>query len=124
VGGHFFERSIIIKHNWITLALIGATLPVQAEDVITVVDTTDVTAGPNLHYAGNREPLVRSPLIKLPAGSVRAQGWLRKQLEMEGEGMVGHLSEISTYCNPKGNAWRSTAGEGSNGWEELPYWFR
>jgi hypothetical protein len=113
-----------MKHNWIILALICATLTAQAEDVITVVDTTDVTAGPNLHYAGNREPLVASPLIKLPAGSVKAQGWLRKQLEMEGEGMVGHLSEISTYCNPKGNAWRSTAGEGSNGWEELPYWFR
>jgi hypothetical protein len=113
-----------MRTKLIALALTGATLTATAEDLVKVVDTTDVAAVRNEYYAGNREPLVASPLVKLPAGSVKARGWLRKQLEIEAEGMVGHLSEISTYCNPKNNAWRSATGEGNNGWEEVPYWFR
>lgn len=110
------------------LYLAGLTLAAwthhAAADTVRVLDTTDLAAPRNTHYAGNREPLLPSPLIKLPLGSVRPEGWLRKQLEIEAEGMVGRLGEISTYCNPKNNAWRSPAGEGANGWEEVPYWFR
>lgn len=91
---------------------------------VEVVAGTDAGAPRNRHYAGNREPLVASPLIKLPAGAVVPGGWLRRQLELEAGGMVGHLMEISNYCKPEGNAWCSAAGEGGNGWEEVPYWFR
>ncbi len=90
---------------------------------ITVVDRPDPSAG-NKHYAGNRPPLMNSPLIKLPVGSIDPKGWLRRQLELEADGFVGHLPEISAFCRKKGNAWLDPAGRGHSGWEEVPYWLR
>jgi hypothetical protein len=93
-------------------------------DSVTVVDTPDTTAVRNAYYPGNRPPLLPSPLVKLPVGVIKPEGWLRKQLELEAAGFSGHLTEISSFCNKKNNAWLSKDGHGSNGWEEVPYWFR
>jgi hypothetical protein len=67
---------------------------------------------------------VGNPLIKLPIGSIRPGGWLRVWLELERDGMVGHLNELSPWLNPDNNAWRDIEGKGSKGWEELPYWLK
>src|SRR5262249_51649722 len=75
-------------------------------------------------YTGNREPLSHSHFIKLPIGSITPKGWLRHQLELERDGMTGHLEEISKWCKFEGNAWASPDGEGHSGWEELPYWLK
>ena len=80
--------------------------------------------GQNDFYVSNREPLLPSPLIKLPVGSVRAQGWLRHQLVLMSDGMTGHLPELSRWCKAEGNAWMSPDGEGEQGWEEMPYWLK
>ena len=56
---------------------------------VRVVDSP-ATATRNNHYVGNREPLAPSPFVKLPIGSITPQGWLRRQLELEKEGMVGN----------------------------------
>ena len=66
----------------------------------------------------------RGALIKLPAGSIRPEGWLRTQLELMASGFTGHLTELSKYCKFEGNAWVDPNGEGANGWEEVPYWLR
>ncbi|HMJ66423.1 MAG TPA: beta-L-arabinofuranosidase domain-containing protein, partial [Candidatus Binatia bacterium] len=71
-----------------------------------------------------REPLLPSPLIKLPIGAIEPRGWLRHQLELEANGMTGRLPEISKWCNFESNAWASAKGEGHSGWEELPYWLK
>ncbi|HUW19530.1 MAG TPA: beta-L-arabinofuranosidase domain-containing protein [Sedimentisphaerales bacterium] len=78
----------------------------------------------NSFYVSNRPPLEPSPLIKLPIGSIKAKGWLRRQLELETEGTIGHLTELSKWCKAEGNAWLSPEGEGHSGWEELPYWLK
>ena len=75
-------------------------------------------------YTGNRAPLVPSQLIKLPIGAIKPQGWLRRQLELERDGMIGHLTEISPWCKFSDSAWGSAQGKGKNGWEELPYWLK
>jgi hypothetical protein len=75
-------------------------------------------------YVGNRDPLLPSPLMKLPIGSIRPKGWLRHQLVLEAEGMTGRLPEISKWCKFEGNAWVSADGHGHSGWEELPYWLK
>ena len=80
--------------------------------------------GPNRYYTGNRAPLSPSPLIKLPIGAVKPEGWLRKQLLLEADGFSGRLTEISRFCKYQGNAWTSPAGTGEFGWEEVPYWLK
>jgi DUF1680 family protein len=85
---------------------------------------TPPTTGVNRYYAGNRPPLAPDPLIKLPLGSVRPEGWLRRQLVLESQGFSGKLEEISQFCKFDGNEWTSPAGQGKFGWEEVPYWLR
>lgn len=82
-------------------------------------------AGPGNHYyPGNRRPLAPTPLYKLPIGVIRAEGWLRKQLELSAAGMTGRLDELSPFLKKEGNAWLNPEGEGHSPWEEAPYWLR
>lgn len=78
----------------------------------------------NTLYVGNRAPLQPSPASKLPVGSVRAQGWLLRQLQLEAEGFTGRLTELSEFLRKEGNAWLSPTGEGHSHWEEVPYWLK
>jgi hypothetical protein len=71
-------------------------------------------------YFPNRPPLLPSPLMKLPLGAVRPQGWLKNQLELMVEGMPGRLTEISDFLADD-NGW---FGGGKEGWEEQGYWLR
>ena len=80
--------------------------------------------GKNSFYVGNRPPLLPTPLVKLPIGSIRPEGWLRKELELEAEGFFGRLEEISPFLEKKDNAWLDPKGEGKHGWEEVPYWLK
>jgi hypothetical protein len=107
-------------------AMAAMILPVaRAEDaVIRVVEKPDVMQKRNEHYASNRDPLLPSPLTCLPFGAIKPRGWLRKQLELQAAGFVGHLTEISGFCRKEGNAWLSPDGQGGQNWEEVPYWFR
>jgi len=82
------------------------------------------TSPANPFYVTNREPLVPSPFLKLPIGRIAPKGWLRHQLELEAQGMTGHLEEISKWCKFDGNAWADPRGLGDSGWEELPYWLK
>ena len=90
---------------------------------VTVVPHPPVDAQPK-HYVGNRPPLLPSPLLKLPIGAVKPEGWLRRQLELQADGFIGHLKELSDFLREDGNAWLSPTGEGHSGWEEVPYWLK
>jgi hypothetical protein len=94
-----------------------------AADSVTVVSRPD-TSGTNRFYVANRPPLQPSPLIGLPIGAVRPEGWLRRQLELQNAGFHGHLTEISAFLKKDGNAWLDNTGKGKNGWEEVPYWLK
>lgn len=110
--------------GWMMGALIGTLFGLPAARAqVRVVDAPppDGVAG---QYLGNRAPLTPSRLIKLPIGSITPRGWLRKQLELEADGMAGHLEQISPFLVFEGNAWTSPNGVGKNGWEEVPYWLR
>ena len=37
-------------------------------------------------YANNRAPLREKPFVKLPLGAIRAEGWLRDQLQRQADG--------------------------------------
>lgn len=99
------------------------TKPTLAAVETRIVATPD-TSMPNPFYIANRAPLEPLAFVKLPIGSITPEGWLRHQLELEAQGMTGHLEEISKWCKFEGNAWSSPDGQGHSGWEELPYWLK
>src|SRR3954451_4676992 len=71
-------------------------------------------------YPTNREPLAKSPFVKLPIGAIAPRGWLRGQLELMKTGMTGQLEQISPWCKFETSAWHDPQ-HGKNGWEEMPY---
>jgi hypothetical protein len=83
-----------------------------------------VSTSANSFYVGNRPPLAPSPFCKLPIGSISPRGWLRHQLELERDGLTGHLESISPWLDFAKSAWTDPQGRGSFGWEEMPYWLK
>lgn len=71
------------------------------------------------NYQNNRYPLVRKPLIALPLGSIKPQGWLEEMLIRQKNGLTGHLDEVYPQVVGKRNGW--LGGDGDQ-WERGPYW--
>ena len=111
------RRSILIL-----LVCIVGTIPTARGEEVRVVERPP--AGGNDHYVSNRDPLQPSRFMKLPATSVKPQGWAGKQLRLQADGFHGHLGEISRFLKKEGNAWLSQEGRGDHGWEEVPYWLK
>ena len=73
----------------------------------------------NKHYITNQSPLVAQPYTALPIGSIQPEGFLLKMLEIQRDGLTGHLDSIySLVCGPD-NGWLGGTGDG---WERGPYW--
>lgn len=62
----------------------------------------------------NREPLATTPYMELPLGSIQPAGWLKDQLEIQRNGLTGHLDEFWSYVGPD-NGWLGGRGDS---WEE------
>jgi len=88
---------------------------------ISIVGRPDIRQT-NKNYIGHREPLLQTHLIKLPVGSIKPRGWLLRYLELQKDGLTGHLGEISAWLDKKNNAWLNSGSEA--GWEEVPYWLK
>ncbi len=107
----------------LTLVLIVLVVAAPLYAAVRVVPVPP-TATANDFYVGNAKPLSASPLVKLPIGAIKPEGWLRRQLELQADGFTGHLTEISRFLKKDGNAWLAADGEGHSPWEELPYWLK
>ncbi|MBN1387080.1 MAG: glycoside hydrolase family 127 protein [Bacteroidales bacterium] len=68
-------------------------------------------------YPVNPKPLVEEAYIKLPLGSVRPEGWLEDQMEIQADGLTGHLDEFWEDLVDSG--WK---GKGGESWERGPYY--
>jgi uncharacterized protein len=65
----------------------------------------------------NRAPLAASAFYPLPLGAIHPRGWLRQQLEIQANGLGGHLDE--TWPDVGSNSgWLGGTGES---WERGPY---
>lgn len=86
------------------------------------IGTADVAvAAPAPPYVANRAPLQPAPLLRLPPGSAKADGWLATQLRRQLDGLNGRYQEVSHFLAFDKTGWvRPELG----GWEEVPYWLR
>jgi DUF1680 family protein len=73
----------------------------------------------NIHYITNQAPLIEQPYTALPLGTIQPKGILLKMLELQRDGLTGHLDSIyAVVCGPN-NGWLGGTGDG---WERGPYW--
>jgi hypothetical protein len=61
--------------------------------------------------------LANPAFTPLPLGSVRPQGWLKRQLRIQADGLSGHLDEF--WPDIARSQW---FGGSAEGWERAPYW--
>lgn len=85
---------------WNVLSLLCPLACEGAE--IHVVDRPDSTQR-NEHYVNNGELLAAPSLVKFPTGTIKPEGWLRKQLTLQAEGLcaLAHLC-LSSHCSKPG----------------------
>ena len=65
----------------------------------------------------NRPPLQANAFNQLPLGSVKPKGWLRRQLEIQANGLSGHIDEF--WPDLENSGWLGKPGES---WERGPYY--
>lgn len=75
-------------------------------------------------YQNNEGKLKENPLIQLPLGAVRADGWLENQLLLMKQGLTGNMKYFQDY-NKETSAWLgSSLTSGRATWENGPYFLR
>ncbi len=73
----------------------------------------------NSYYVTNQAPLVVQPYTALPLGAIKPKGMLLKMLELQRDGLSGHLDSIYSLVCGSNNGWLGGTGDG---WERGPYW--
>ncbi len=66
----------------------------------------------------NRAPLPENAYYMLPLGSVKPEGWLKRQLEIQARGLSGHIDEFWPSL-AAASGWLGGSGES---WERGPYY--
>ncbi|SDT39848.1 DUF1680 family protein [Mucilaginibacter mallensis] len=94
----------------------------NAQTVVFISKPASTTS--NAYYVSNKAPLTAQSFVKLPLSAIKPGGWLKKQLELQKDGLTGHLGEISIWLTKTDNAWLNKDRKGKYGWEELPYWLK
>jgi hypothetical protein len=71
----------------------------------------------------NCQPLKATPFVRLPLGSVRADGWLLTELRLQRDGLTGHAEQVIPDLGPD-SAWLGGTGKNAEDWEKGPYYVK
>jgi len=71
----------------------------------------------------NKAPLKQGVFVQLPIGSIKAKGWLLKQLEQQRSGATGMAEVLYPGDDNLGKNTDWLGGTG-NGWERVPYYLK
>src|SRR5262245_37303915 len=71
---------------------------------------SDLRKPPDSTIFKNRAPLPANQYYFLPLTSVKPRGWLRRQLEIQAQGLSGHLDEFWPDLGPN-SGWLGGTGE-------------
>ncbi|MCU4164430.1 beta-L-arabinofuranosidase domain-containing protein [Carboxylicivirga caseinilyticus] len=77
----------------------------------------------NNNYITNQSPLIDVPFYALPLGSIKADGWLLKQLELQKDGLTGYSETLYRSADDLGAGCDWLGGTG-NSWERAPYYVK
>lgn len=80
---------------------------------------TDCT---NVNYTSSRSPYCPRHSSNCRWGVLGTESWIGRYLELQRDGLTGHLGEISAWLDKNNNAWLTQNGD--HGWEEVPYWLK
>ena len=69
----------------------------------------------------NKAPLLATPFSPLPLGSVRPQGWLLTQCQLQRDGLTGNAETIYAADIGTNSAWLGGTGDS---WERSPYYYK
>jgi hypothetical protein len=95
----------------------AAFVTVGADRLAMARGTPAATAPPLIAVTKNRAPLAQSVFYMLPLGSIRPAGWLKRQMQIQADGLSGHLDETWQDVGPN-SGWLGGSGES---WERGPY---
>ena len=112
IGGHLHRRLTPIIVGLVSIAALIACQSQTPEQPAAVVPKLPPTA-----VYWNKAPLSRTAFSPLPLGSIQPRGWLRRQLEIQANGLTGHLDEF--WSDLKNSGWIGGTGES---WERGPYY--
>lgn len=97
------------------------SLPLKAVILIGCFVATAYAGLPPTSIVTNRSPLLETPFCALPLGSVRAQGWLLTQCQLQRDGLTGNAEALYADDLGTNSGWLGGKGES---WERGPYYFK
>jgi len=99
-------------------SVVGTPIKATANVVVSAVPLLPGEAAP----VANQGSLVKTPFIPLPLGSVKADGWLLNQLQLQKDGATGHAEEIYSELGSN-SAWLG-GNAASSDWERPVYYVK
>ncbi len=111
------DRQMISRRRFLKQAGVLAVASLPGSDRVALASLASAGSENPPHAIKNKAPLAQNAFYMLPLGAVRPAGWLKNQMQIQANGLSGHLDE--TWADVGSNSgWLGGTGES---WERGPY---
>src|ERR1700721_1116894 len=111
------DRQRISRRRFLKQAGATAVASLPGSDRLALAALASAASENPPHLINNKAPLAQNAFYLLPLGAVRPAGWLKNQMQIQANGLGGHLDE--TWADVGSNSgWLGGTGES---WERGPY---